>query len=202
MGTSKRLAELILQALSLTQTGTRFSMVRFGNVLGSSGSVVPLFQKQILAGGPITLTHLEITRYFMTIPEAAQLVLQAGSMGESGSVFVLDMGEPVRIVDLAYRMVRLYGLTVRDEEHPDGDIEIHVTGLRPGEKLYEELLIGGEVTETEHPRILKARERDMPYAELMGALDALAEALAANDHAAIIAMLRQLVPEYQTTPTT
>lgn len=202
MGTSKRLAELILQALSLTQHTTRFSMVRFGNVLGSSGSVVPLFQKQILAGGPITLTHLDITRYFMTIPEAAQLVLQAGSMGESGSVFVLDMGEPVRIVDLAHRMVRLYGLTVRDHDHPDGDIELHVTGLRPGEKLYEELLIGGDVTETEHPRILKARERDIPYVELMAALDALTEALVANDRAAIVAMLQQLVPEYQTAPAT
>ncbi|MFY3886538.1 polysaccharide biosynthesis protein [Achromobacter xylosoxidans] len=198
MGTSKRLAELILQALSLTQQVTRFSMVRFGNVLGSSGSVVPLFQKQILAGGPITLTHLDITRYFMTIPEAAQLVLQAGSMGESGSVFVLDMGEPVRIVDLAYRMVRLYGLTVRDQDHPAGDIEIHVTGLRPGEKLYEELLIGGDVTATEHSRILKARERDIPYEELMRALDALMEALIANDRAAIVAMLQQLVPEYKT----
>ncbi|KAG1388079.1 hypothetical protein G6F60_013860 [Rhizopus arrhizus] len=202
MGTSKRLAELILQALSQTQTGTRFSMVRFGNVLGSSGSVVPLFQKQILAGGPITLTHLEITRYFMTIPEAAQLALQAGSMGEAGSVFVLDMGEPVRIVDLAYRMVRLYGLTVRDEDHPDGDIELLVTGLRPGEKLYEELLIGGDVTETEHPRILKARERDIPYAELMVALEALGQSLVTNDRLAIVTMLQQLVPEYQPTAAT
>ncbi|WP_268593150.1 polysaccharide biosynthesis protein, partial [Escherichia coli] len=140
MGASKRLAELILQSLSQRQSVTRFSMVRFGNVLGSSGSVVPLFHRQILAGGPVTLTHPDITRYFMTIPEAAQLVLQAGAMGESGSVFVLDMGEPVRIRDLAERMVRLCGLTIRDESDPDGDIELRVVGLRPGEKLYEELL--------------------------------------------------------------
>ncbi|MBD3815153.1 MAG: polysaccharide biosynthesis protein, partial [Halothiobacillus sp.] len=142
--------------------------------------------------------------------EPSRLVLLAGSYSQpggpgarlGGDVFVLDMGEPVRIVDLAHRMVRLYGLTVRDQDHPDGDIEIHVSGLRPGEKLYEELLIGGDVTETEHPRILKARERDIPYAELMVALDALMEALAANDRPAIVAMLQQLVPEYQTAPAT
>lgn len=196
MGTSKRLAELVLQGLSQTSAATRFSMVRFGNVLGSSGSVVPLFQKQILAGGPITLTHPDITRYFMTIPEAAQLVLQAGSMGESGSVFVLDMGEPVRIIDLAHRMVRLYGLTVRNGPHNDGDIDIQITGLRPGEKLYEELLIGGDVSQTEHPRILKARERDIPYDELMRRLDELQTVLASGERPALIALLTKLVPEF------
>lgn len=197
MGTSKRLAELVLQGLAQTTSATRFSMVRFGNVLGSSGSVVPLFQKQIQAGGPITLTHPDITRYFMTIPEAAQLVLQAGSMGESGSVFVLDMGEPVRIIDLAHRMVRLYGLTVRsDPQERDGDIDIQITGLRPGEKLYEELLIGGDVSQTEHPRILKARERDIPYAELMTTLQTLQTVLAGGDRAAMMALLKQLVPEF------
>jgi FlaA1/EpsC-like NDP-sugar epimerase len=200
MGTSKRLAELVLQGLSQTNTGTRFSMVRFGNVLGSSGSVVPAFQKQIMEGGPITLTHPEITRYFMTIPEAAQLVLQAGSMGESGSVFVLDMGEPVRIFDLAHRMVRLYGLTIRDENAPNGDVEIRITGLRPGEKLYEELLIGGDVAKTEHPRILKARERDLPYAELIAGLTELENVLRNGDRQRMVDMLRKLVPEFNPNP--
>lgn len=144
MGASKRLAELILQALTREKHKTRFCMVRFGNVLGSSGSVVPLFRHQIDKGGPITLTHPDIIRYFMTIPEAAQLVIQAGAMGEGGDVFVLDMGQPVRIMELAKRMIRLSGLTLRDELRPDGDIAIEVTGLRPGEKLYEELLIGDD----------------------------------------------------------
>jgi len=196
MGASKRLAELILQAYAQRHPATRFSMVRFGNVLGSSGSVVPLFHRQIRAGGPLTLTHPDITRYFMTIPEAAQLVLQAGAMGESGSVFVLDMGEPVRIRDLAERMIHMYGLTVRDGRRPDGDIEIRVTGLRPGEKLYEELLIDAEAVDTAHPRIMRAREHELPYGELLEGMQALQAAMAAADPAAIIAALSRLVPEY------
>ncbi|EML8898394.1 polysaccharide biosynthesis protein, partial [Shigella sonnei] len=158
MGTTKRLAELVLQALSARQSQTRFCMVRFGNVLGSSGSVVPLFEKQIAQGGPVTLTHRDIIRYFMTIPEASQLVIQAGAMGHGGDVFVLDMGDPVKIYDLAKRMIRLSGLSVRDDKNPDGDIAIEVTGLRPGEKLYEELLIGDSVQGTSHPRIMTANE--------------------------------------------
>lgn len=176
MGASKRLSELVLQALAAEQDGhTRFCMVRFGNVLGSSGSVVPLFARQIAAGGPVTLTHRDITRYFMTIPEAAQLVIQAGAMGEGGDVFVLDMGEAVRIIDLARQMIRLSGLTVKDAEHPQGDIEIRITGLRPGEKLYEELLIGEAVSGTSHPRIMRARENMLPWnklALLLAELDA------------------------------
>lgn len=166
MGASKRLAELVLQGLSLRQQRTRFCMVRFGNVLGSSGSVVPLFHEQIRSGGPVTVTHPEIIRYFMTIPEAAQLVIQAGAMGKGGDVFVLDMGEPVRIADLARRMVHLMGLEVKDAQHPDGDIEISFSGLRPGEKLYEELLIGENVQETAHPRIMSASEVSLPWREM------------------------------------
>lgn len=166
MGASKRLAELVLQGLSLRQQRTRFCMVRFGNVLGSSGSVVPLFHEQIRSGGPVTVTHPEIIRYFMTIPEAAQLVIQAGAMGKGGDVFVLDMGEPVRIADLARRMVHLMGLEVKDTQHPDGDIEICFSGLRPGEKLYEELLIGENVHETAHPRIMTANEVSLPWREM------------------------------------
>ncbi|OGQ57681.1 MAG: capsular biosynthesis protein, partial [Deltaproteobacteria bacterium RIFCSPLOWO2_02_FULL_53_8] len=160
MGASKRMAELVLQALAAQSgpTGTCFGMVRFGNVLGSSGSVVPLFRGQLASGGPLTVTHPEVTRYFMTIPEAAQLVLHAGAMATGGDVFVLDMGEPVRIMDLARRMVALSGLTVRDAANPGGDIEIAITGLRPGEKLYEELLIGDNPSPTAHPRIMKAHE--------------------------------------------
>ncbi len=166
MGASKRMAELVLQGLAERQTGTRFSMVRFGNVLGSSGSVVPLFRDQIRDGGPVTVTHPDIIRYFMTIPEASQLVLQAGSMGQGGEVFVLDMGEPVKIVDLARKMIRLMGLTEKTEDHPDGDIEIRFSGLRPGEKLYEELLIGDNPQGTSHPRIMMAREASMPWPEV------------------------------------
>jgi len=172
MGASKRLSELALQALAQTPpapggVATRFCMVRFGNVLGSSGSVVPLFRRQIAKGGPITVTHAEVTRYFMTIPEAAQLVIQAGAMGKGGDVFVLDMGEPVRIMDLARKMIHLSGLCERSESNPNGDIEIAVTGLRPGEKLYEELLIGDHNIEgTDHPRILRAFERSLTQAEL------------------------------------
>lgn len=166
MGTTKRIAELILQALAKTQSDTRFCMVRFGNVLGSSGSVVPLFRKQIEQGGPITLTHPEITRFFMTIPEASQLVIQAGAMGKGGDVFVLDMGESVKIIDLARRMIQLSGLKEKNQENPNGDIEIKITGLRPGEKLYEELLIGDNVQKTTHPRIMTATEIMLDWSKL------------------------------------
>lgn len=165
MGATKRLAELVLQGLAQRQTKTRFTMVRFGNVLGSSGSVVPLFRQQIKQGRAVTVTHPDIIRYFMTIPEAAELVIQAGSMGKGGDVFVLDMGEPVRIIDLAKRMIHLSGLEIRDEQHPYGDIEIHYTGLRPGEKLFEELLIGDSVSNTEHSRILRAEEFSLSWTQ-------------------------------------
>ena len=197
MGATKRLAELILQAHARNQKGTRFCMVRFGNVLGSSGSVVPLFRKQIMQGGPITLTHKEITRYFMTIPEAAQLVLQAGAMGQGGDVFVLDMGEPVRIIDLARRMVHLCGLEVKSEEHPEGTIDIQEVGLRPGEKLYEELLIGDNVTGTNHPLIMRAQEAELGYQELYTALQQLEQACIAFDHEQVRQLIQTLVPEYQ-----
>ncbi|WP_162044758.1 nucleoside-diphosphate sugar epimerase/dehydratase [Undibacterium sp. YM2] len=196
MGATKRLAELILQACSRRQQHTRFCMVRFGNVLGSSGSVVPLFRKQIMAGGPITLTHPEITRYFMTIPEAAQLVLQAGAMGEGGDVFVLDMGEPVRIIDLARRMVHLSGLEVKSESTPDGTIEIQHVGLRPGEKLYEELLIGDNVEGTSHPLIMRAQESELPWDQLNALLQNLHAACTAFDYEQIRALLLQIVAEY------
>ncbi len=166
MGTTKRLAELICQALADQQSTTRFCMVRFGNVLGSSGSVVPLFRRQIREGGPLTVTHPEITRYFMTIPEAAQLVIQAGAMGHGGDVFVLDMGNPVKIRDLAKQMIQLSGLELRDSQSPEGDIEIAYTGLRPGEKLYEELLIGDEVESTSHPKIMTAKENYWAWPKL------------------------------------
>lgn len=166
MGATKRLAELILQGLAAEETGTRFSMVRFGNVLGSSGSVVPLFREQIRHGGPVTITHRDITRYFMTIPEAAQLVIQASAMASGGEVFVLDMGEPVRIADLARNMIELSGLTVRSVADPDGDIEIVTVGMRPGEKLYEELLIGNDPRTTAHPRIMMASEHHIPWEAL------------------------------------
>lgn len=174
MGATKRLSELVLQGLAQRQSQTRFCMVRFGNVLGSSGSVVPLFRNQIKEGGPVTVTHRDITRYFMTIPEAAQLVLQAGSMGEGGDVFLLDMGAQVRISDLAEKLIHLMGLEVRSESNPDGDIEIQYTGLRPGEKLYEELLIGDSPSATSHPRIMKAREISLSWADvevILGKID-------------------------------
>jgi len=196
MGASKRLAEMALQALAATSPGTKFSMVRFGNVLGSSGSVVPKFRQQIRDGGPITLTHPDVTRYFMTIPEAAQLVIQAGAMAKGGDVFVLDMGQPVKIMDLARRMVELSGLTEKDEEHPEGDIEIAVTGLRPGEKLYEELLIGDNPKPTVHPRIMKAQEDFMPWADFEARLNALEIALNVNDVGVIRLMMQQLVAGY------
>ncbi len=200
MGASKRLAEMALQALAATQggtqNGTKFSMVRFGNVLGSSGSVVPKFRQQIRDGGPITLTHPEVTRFFMTIPEAAQLVIQAGAMARGGDVFVLDMGQPVRIIDLARRMVELSGLTVKDEQNPEGDIEIAVTGLRPGEKLYEELLIGDNPKSTVHPRIMRADEEFIPWAEFEAKLTALEMALNVNDAGVIRLMMQKLVAGY------
>lgn len=195
MGCTKRMAELILQAFARSPSKTRFSMVRFGNVLGSSGSVVPLFRKQILAGGPITLTHPEITRYFMTIPEAAQLVLQAAAMGEGGDVFVLDMGDPIRIMDLAERMVHLSGLDVKSRDTPYG-IEIRHVGLRPGEKLYEELLIGGDVEGTEHPLIMRAREKSIEWNHLENLLIQLQDACDNFAHENIRDLLIKTVSEY------
>lgn len=197
MGASKRLAELALQGLTQKASGTCFSMVRFGNVLGSSGSVVPLFRRQIEAGGPITLTHADITRYFMTIPEAAQLVIQAGAMAQGGDVFVLDMGEPVRIIDLARRLVELSGRTVRDAETPDGDIELCITGLRPGEKLYEELLIGDNAMQTSHPRVMKANDPCPPAEELWRQFTVLGAILDRNDVPALKHTLTQMLPGYQ-----
>lgn len=196
MGATKRLAEMVLQAYAERSGTTCFTMVRFGNVLGSSGSVVPLFRHQIAAGGPVTVTHPEVTRYFMTIPEAAQLVMQAGAMAVGGDVFVLDMGEPVKIMDLARRMVQLSGLTVRDNNQPDGDIAIEISGLRPGEKLYEELLIGDNPEPTPHPRIMKAHEPFLPWVELTPVLNALRVAAHAGDSGAIKALLLEHVHGY------
>ena len=205
MGSTKRLAEMILQALSVEQqpllfdsklgaqtNRTRFTMVRFGNVLGSSGSVIPLFREQIKRGGPITVTHPNITRYFMTIPEAAQLVIQAGSMGQGGDVFVLDMGLPVKIAELAEKMVHLSGLTVRNEQNPHGDIAIEFTGLRSGEKLYEELLIGDNVSPTEHPMIMRASEEHLPWASFKEVLSAIFLAVESDDYE----RLRELLCEH------
>lgn len=197
MGATKRMAELTLQALQERSTSTRFCMVRFGNVLESSGSVVPLFREQIKRGGPVTVTHKDIIRYFMTIPEASQLVLQAGAMAQGGDVFVLDMGEPVRIVDLAKRMIRLMGATVRDASNPDGDIEIQFTGLRPAEKLYEELLIGSNVTGTHHPMIMRANEPALPWQQLREILTAMREALQASDCETARELLMRAVAEYR-----
>ncbi|MFY1054295.1 polysaccharide biosynthesis protein [Ectopseudomonas khazarica] len=210
MGSTKRLAEMVLQALSRESAPllfgqeqdvhqvnkTRFTMVRFGNVLGSSGSVIPLFREQIKQGGPVTVTHPNITRYFMTIPEAAQLVIQAGSMGQGGDVFVLDMGSPVKIADLAEKMIRLSGLSVRDEHNPHGDIAIEFTGLRPGEKLYEELLIGEDVKPTEHPMIMRAEEDMLPWEELKARLQALLAAVDEDDYARVRMLLRETVHGY------
>jgi FlaA1/EpsC-like NDP-sugar epimerase len=201
MGASKRLAEMVLQAQALTildeGVKTCFSMVRFGNVLGSSGSVTPLFRKQIRDGGPITLTDERITRYFMTIPEAAQLVIQAGAMASGGDVYVLDMGEPIKIIDLAKRMVELSGLTIRDDANPNGDIEIQVTGLRPGEKLYEELLIGDNPEPTQHARIMKAHEEFLSWPALQPHLAELMTAVDANDVPQMRELIQKLVPGYQ-----
>ena len=197
MGASKRLAEMVLQALSEVHPQTRFSMVRFGNVLGSSGSVVPKFRQQIRDGGPITLTHKDMTRYFMTIPEAAQLVIQAGAMARGGDVFLLDMGEPVKILDLAYRMIELSGLTPRDADNPDGDIDVQITGLRPGEKLFEELLLGNSSKPTSHPRIMTAHEEFLPWPELTARLEELKAALDAGEVGTIRKSLAELVSGYQ-----
>lgn len=210
MGSTKRLAELTLQALSREiapvlfgdksnvsrVNKTRFTMVRFGNVLGSSGSVIPLFHSQIKAGGPLTVTHPKITRYFMTIPEAAQLVIQAGSMGQGGDVFVLDMGEPVKIVELAEKMIHLSGLSVRSEKNLQGDISIEFTGLRPGEKLYEELLIGDNVSATPHPMIMSAKEDHLPWDVLKGRLNELLVAVEEDDYARVRQLLRDTVSGY------
>ncbi len=210
MGSTKRLAELTLQALSRELAPvlfgdtsnvsrvnkTRFTMVRFGNVLGSSGSVIPLFHKQIKSGGPLTVTHPKITRYFMTIPEAAQLVIQAGSMGQGGDVFVLDMGEPVRIVELAEKMIHLSGLSVRSEKNLHGDIAIEFTGLRPGEKLYEELLIGDNVAATQHPMIMTANEDHLSWDVLKVKLTELLAAVDQDDYARVRQLLRDTVSGY------
>jgi len=210
MGSTKRLAELVLQALSqevapvmfgdlanVSQVNkTRFTMVRFGNVLGSSGSVIPLFHKQIKSGGPLTVTHPKITRYFMTIPEAAQLVIQAGSMGQGGDVFVLDMGEPVRIVELAEKMIHLSGFSVRSEKNHQGDISIEFTGLRPGEKLYEELLIGDNVVATQHPMIMSANEDYIPWETLKTKLTELLNAVRDDDYSRVRQILRETVSGY------
>lgn len=199
MGATKRVAELVLQALAKEQSVTCFSMVRFGNVLGSSGSVVPLFEKQIEKGGPVTLTHKDIIRYFMTIPEASQLVIKAGAMARGGDVFVLDMGDPVRIYDLATRMVKLSGLTIKDESNPDGDIEISITGLRPGEKLYEELLIGEQVLATTHPRIMTAHEDMLSWQELEVYLKQMDEACNNFEHDKIRELLLKIPTGFQPT---
>lgn len=203
MGTTKRVAELGLQALAQQEkdkpNGTRFCMVRFGNVLGSSGSVIPLFKKQIAKGGPITVTHPDIIRYFMTIPEAAQLVIQAGAMGKGGDVFVLDMGEPVKITDLATNLVNLSGLEVKDEEHPYGDIEILFSGLRPGEKLYEELLIGDNVEQTAHERIMTANESFLPIEEYKQLIDSLDAACHNFEHEKIRQLLLNAPAEFSPT---
>lgn len=210
MGSTKRLAELTLQALSkelapvmfgdksnISRVNkTRFTMVRFGNVLGSSGSVIPLFHKQIKSGGPLTVTHPKITRYFMTIPEAAQLVIQAGSMGQGGDVFVLDMGEPVKIVELAEKMIHLSGLSVRSDKNPHGDIAIEFTGLRPGEKLYEELLIGDNVVATQHPMIMSANEDHLSWEVLKGKLVELLAAVDQDDYTRVRQLLRDTVSGY------
>ncbi|MEB2646599.1 polysaccharide biosynthesis protein [Pseudomonas canadensis] len=210
MGSTKRLAELVLQALSkelaprlfgdasnISRVNkTRFTMVRFGNVLGSSGSVIPLFHKQIQAGGPLTVTHPKITRYFMTIPEAAQLVIQAGSMGQGGDVFVLDMGEPVKIVELAEKMIHLSGLSIRSEKNPHGDILINFSGLRPGEKLYEELLIGDNVAATSHPMIMRANEELLDWEVLKGRLQGLLAAVEEGDFSLVRQLLKDTVSGY------
>ena len=201
MGASKRLAEMILQSMNDISHGrTVFSMVRFGNVLGSSGSVIPLFQEQLERGGPVTVTHAEMVRYFMTIPEAAQLVIQAGAMAKGGEVFVLDMGEPVKIIDLAKNMIRLAGRTLRNEDHPTGEIEIQITGMRPGEKLYEELLISSNATSTEHASIGLAHEPFESWNSLEAKLDRLQTAVDQRDDGVVRRLLGELVGGYETSP--
>jgi len=197
MGATKRSAELILQALANHQNSTRFSMVRFGNVLDSSGSVIPLFRKQIQQGGPVTVTDKNIVRYFMTIPEAVELVIQAGAMAYGGEVFVLDMGEPVKIFDLAVKMIHLTGLSVKNTKNPDGDIEILITGLRPGEKLFEELLIGDNIDKTEHPMIMKAQEDRLSWQELNKVLEQMQTALDNCDQSKLRELLVKIVPGFK-----
>ena len=197
MGTTKRIAELVLQSLATKQSGTKFTMVRFGNVLGSSGSVIPLFKRQIKDGGPVTVTDANIIRYFMTIPEAVELVIQAGAMGLGGDVFVLDMGKPVKIYDLAKKMIHLTGLEVKDESNPKGDIEVQITGLRPGEKLYEELLIGDNVSDTDNPLILRAQEGVLAWGELEPILDDLQIAIADCDQKKLRELLIRVVPGFK-----
>ena len=196
MGATKRVAEMVLQGLSDHNQTTCFNIVRFGNVLGSSGSVVPLFREQIEQGGPVTVTHRDVVRFFMTIPEAAQLVIQAGAMGTGGDVFVLDMGEPVRIYELARRMIAVSGLTVQDENNPQGDIAIEYTGLRPGEKLYEELHIGNNVTTTKHPRIMRADEATLSWPELLKLLEQFEQACTARDSEMVRKLLKDNVAGY------
>jgi FlaA1/EpsC-like NDP-sugar epimerase len=196
MGASKRIAELALQALNQEYPGTRFTMVRFGNVLDSSGSVIPLFKKQIKAGGPVTVTHIDVVRYFMTIPEAVELVIQAGAMAEGGEVFVLDMGEPIRIYDLAIKMIRLSGLVVRDKDNAEGDIEIQYTGLKPGEKLYEELLVDGSFTSTDHQLIMRAEEGMINWDQLEPILDQIKEAAIDSEMDKMLELIKQLVPQF------
>jgi FlaA1/EpsC-like NDP-sugar epimerase len=193
MGASKRISEMVMQAMAAAGGRTRFVIVRFGNVIDSSGSAIPLFRKQIQAGGPVTVTHLDAERYFMTIPEAAQLVVQASAMGSGGDVFVLNMGEPIRIIELARRMIHLAGMEVRDERHPEGDIEIRMIGLRDGEKMREELLMGNDVGATGHPMILRALEEFLPLVELQPIIQQLENACAAYDCARIRAILRSTV---------
>ena len=195
MGASKRFSELILQSFS-AKSNTCFSMVRFGNVLDSAGSVVPLFRKQIKKGGPVTVTHRNISRYFMTIPEAVQLVLQAGAMAKGGDVFVLDMGEPIKIIDLAYKMIHLSGLTPIDNVNPDGDIRIEFTGLRPGEKLFEELLIGNDVIQSEHPRIMQARESKLSFEEVISCIEIIKSAREKQDEVIVKELLLKYVDGY------
>ena len=202
MGASQSLAELVLQALQHEHGGITYSMVRFGNVLGSSGSVVPLFESQIRKGGPVTVTHPDITRYFMTIPEAAQLVIQAGSMAKGGEVFVLDMGAPVRIADLARKLVELAGFRVKEPGSFGDGIEISFTGLRPGEKLYEELLIGNNVSGTDHPMIMRAAEHFIPWSELSELLDKMSALVSGLQADAAISLLRRCVKEFTPAPET
>jgi len=197
MGATKRYAEMILQALSLQQTYTRFTMVRFGNVLGSSGSVIPMFKKQIKAGGPVTITDKEMIRYFMTIPEAVELVIQAGAMGKGGDVFVLDMGKPIKILDLAIKMINLSGFQIKDQFHPEGDIEIKYTGIRPGEKLYEELLIGNNVSKTDNSMIMCAQENSLKWSELESNLNSLKIAIRESDYQELRDLLIKAIPEFK-----
>ena len=198
MGASKRLSEFILQAYADEESNTCFSMVRFGNVIDSAGSVVPLFRQQIKKGGPVTVTHRNITRYFMSIPEAVQLVLQAGSMAKGGDLFVLDMGDPIRILDLAYRMIHLSGLKPIDNDNPDGDIQINFTGLRPGEKLYEELLIGDDVVQSKHPRIMQAREEKLKTEEILKFIEMIKKSRDLQDETIIKNLLLEYVKGYTT----